>query len=134
MLKITVGGWRTEQSGPMQVVLGPVGREHVHFEAPAAKRLETEMRGFLDWFNADQGQDPVIKAGLAHLWFVTIHPFEDGNGRIAARLAWAARLARAAAPCQSAGYLPAPLARSMSSVSPGFMASQQNNMPCVERG
>jgi Fic family protein len=87
MLKITVGGWRTEQAGPMQVVSGPVGREHVHFEAPAAKRLETEMKAFLDWFNADQGQDPVIKAALAHLWFVTIHPFEDGNGRIARAIA-----------------------------------------------
>jgi Fic family protein len=87
MLKITVGGWRTEQSGPMQVVSGPVGREHVHFEAPAAKRLETEMKVYLDWFNADQGQDPVIKAALAHLWFVTIHPFEDGNGRIARAIA-----------------------------------------------
>lgn len=87
MLKIVVGGWRTEQSGPMQVVSGPVGREHVHFEAPAAKRLETEMKAFLDWFNAEQGQDPVIKAALAHLWFVTIHPFEDGNGRIARAIA-----------------------------------------------
>jgi Fic family protein len=87
MLKITVGGWRTEQAGPMQVVSGPVGREHVHFEAPAAKRLETEMKAFLDWFNADNGQDSVLKAALAHLWFVTIHPFEDGNGRIARAIA-----------------------------------------------
>ena len=87
MLKIVVGGWRTEQSGPMQVVSGPVGREHVHFEAPAAKRLETEMKAFLDWFNAEQGQDSVIKAALAHLWFVTVHPFEDGNGRIARAIA-----------------------------------------------
>jgi Fic family protein len=87
MQKITVGGWRTEQAGPMQVISGPFGRERVHFEAPAAKRLETEMKAFLDWFNADQGQDPVIKAALAHLWFVTIHPFEDGNGRIARAIA-----------------------------------------------
>src|SRR4051794_24246154 len=77
ILKIVVGGWRTEQSGPMQVVSGPIGREHVHFEAPAAKRLANEMKGFLDWFNANQGLDPVIKAALAHLRFVTIHPFED---------------------------------------------------------
>ncbi len=83
MLKIVVGGWRTEQSGAMQVVSGPVGREYVHFEAPAAKRLEREMSAFLGWFNADQKSDPVIKAAIAHLWFVTIHPFEDGNGRIA---------------------------------------------------
>jgi Fic family protein len=87
MLKITVGGWRTEQTGPMQVMSGPLGRERVHFEAPAAKRLQTEMKAFLDWFNAEQGQDPVIKAALAHLWFVTIHPFEDGNGRIARAIA-----------------------------------------------
>ena len=87
MLKIVVGGWRTEQSGAMQVVSGPDGREHVHFEAPAAKRLENEMKGFLAWFNADQGPDPVIKAAVAHLWFVTIHPFEDGNGRIARAIA-----------------------------------------------
>ena len=87
ILKIVVGGWRTEQSGPMQVVSGPVGREHVHFEAPAAKRLQNEMKAFLDWFNADQGQDPVLRAALAHLWFVTIHPFEDGNGRIARAIA-----------------------------------------------
>ena len=87
MLKIVVGGWRTEQSGAMQVVSGPIGREHVHFEAPAAKRLENEMKGFLDWFNADQGLDPVIKAAIAHLWFVTLHPFEDGNGRIARAIA-----------------------------------------------
>ncbi|CCD86688.1 conserved protein of unknown function [Bradyrhizobium sp. ORS 285] len=87
MLKITVGGWRTEQAGPMQVVSGPLGRERVHFEAPAAKRLPVEMKTFLDWFNAEQEQDPVIKAALAHLWFVTIHPFEDGNGRIARAIA-----------------------------------------------
>ncbi|TWB93197.1 Fic family protein [Bradyrhizobium macuxiense] len=87
MQKITVGGWRTEQAGPMQVVSGPLGREHVHFEAPTARRLQSEMKAFLDWFNAEQGQDPVIKAALAHLWFVTIHPFEDGNGRIARAIA-----------------------------------------------
>jgi Fic family protein len=87
MLKITVGGSRTEQAGPIQVVSGPLGRERVHFEAPAAKRLQTEMKAFLDWFNTGQGQDPVVKAALAHLWFVIIHPFEDGNGRIARAIA-----------------------------------------------
>ena len=87
MQKITVGGWRTDQTGPMQVVSGAFGRERVHFEAPAARRLEAEIKGFLEWFNADQGQDPVIKAALAHLWFVTIHPFEDGNRRIARAIA-----------------------------------------------
>ncbi|WP_127478464.1 Fic family protein [Sulfurivermis fontis] len=81
--KIKVGGWRDEASGPMQVVSGPIGRQRVHFEAPPADRLETETRRFLDWINGESGEPPLIKAGLAHLWFVTLHPFDDGNGRIA---------------------------------------------------
>lgn len=81
--KITVGGWRTIDAGPMQVVSGPIGKEKVHFEAPDADRLEKEMHAFLKWFGNNDDIDPVIKAGIAHLWFVTIHPFEDGNGRIA---------------------------------------------------
>ena len=87
MHKITVGGWRTEKSGPMQVVSGPIGRERVHFEAPGASRLKGEMRGFEKWFNGRESIDPVLKAAVAHLWFVTIHPFEDGNGRIARAIA-----------------------------------------------
>lgn len=83
MHRITVGGWRTLDAGPMQVVSGPMGREKVHFEAPDADRLENEMATFLRWFDSGGDIDPVIKAGIAHLWFVTIHPFEDGNGRIA---------------------------------------------------
>jgi Fic family protein len=83
MRKIRVGIWRDDKNVPMQVVSGAAGRERVHFEAPAAARLEMEMAGFLDWFNAGPEIDPVLKAGLAHLWFVTIHPFDDGNGRIA---------------------------------------------------
>jgi Fic family protein len=71
----------------MQVVSGPVGRERVHFEAPVAERLEDEMRRFLEWFNSDATMEPVLKAALAHLWFVTIHPFDDGNGRIARAIA-----------------------------------------------
>ncbi len=82
MSKITVGAWRTDRSSPVQIVSGPVGRERVHYEAPAAIRLEQEMREFIGWFNRDD-LDPVLKAGLAHLWFVTLHPFDDGNGRIA---------------------------------------------------
>jgi Fic family protein len=85
--KIIVGAWRDEKSGPMQVVSGPIGREKVHYEAPAAGRLAAEMKSFLEWFNADDNTDPVIKAALAHLWFVTIHPFADGNGRIARAIA-----------------------------------------------
>jgi len=83
MRRITVGGWRTLDAGPMQVVSGPIGHEKVHFEAPSASRLEKEMQAFLDWFGNGHDIDPVLKAGIAHLWFVTIHPFEDGNGRIA---------------------------------------------------
>jgi Fic family protein len=86
--KITVGAWRTEEAGPMHVVSGPVGREHIHFEAPAAPSLDSEMKTFLEWFNdGDDAYDPVLKAAIAHLWFVTIHPFEDGNGRIARAIA-----------------------------------------------
>lgn len=87
MTKISVGAWRNDSTGPMQVVSGPIGKEHVHFEAPAAARLDVEMRMFLDWFNAEEGIDPVLKAGQAHFWFVTIHPFDDGNGRIARAIA-----------------------------------------------
>jgi Fic family protein len=87
MRRITVGGWRNDSDGPMQVVSGAVGKERVHFEAPSAPRLEQEMTGFLDWFNNGPEVDPVLKAGIAHLWFVTIHPFDDGNGRIARAIA-----------------------------------------------
>ena len=92
--RITVGAWRKPEAGPMQVVSGYIGHEKVHFEAPAAERLDMEMSHFLEWFNAPLQIDPVMKAGIAHLWFVTIHPFEDGNGRIARAIADCA-LARA---------------------------------------
>lgn len=82
LTKILVAQWRDDSQGPMQVVSGPIHRHKVHFEAPPAHRLDAEMMDFLNWFNLDQHDDPVIKAGLAHLWFVTIHPFDDGNGRI----------------------------------------------------
>jgi len=87
MTKIKVGAWRDDTSGPMQVVSGPIGRERVHYEAPEAKRLERETGAFLRWFNSGISVDPVLKAGVAHLWFVTIHPFDDGNGRIARAIA-----------------------------------------------
>jgi len=83
MNRIKVGEWRTLDVEPMQVVSGPIGREKIHFEAPRSNRLEKEMQKFLDWFNNNHDIDAVLKAGTAHLWFVTIHPFEDGNGRIA---------------------------------------------------
>ncbi len=85
--RIMVGAWRDDAKGPMQVVSGAIGRERVHFEAPASGRIEEEMSRFFDWFNGDDSTDPVLKAGIAHLWFVTIHPFEDGNGRIARAIA-----------------------------------------------
>ena len=87
MRRITVGAWRTADSGPMQVVSGPEGRETVHFEAPGSEALEQEMTAFLAWFETDYEFDPVLKAGIAHLWFLTIHPFEDGNGRIGRAIA-----------------------------------------------
>ncbi len=87
MHRIIVGGWRTIDVGPMQVVSGAIGREKVHFEAPSADRIEKEMEAFLAWFENQSDVDPVLRAGIAHLWFVTIHPFEDGNGRIARAIA-----------------------------------------------
>ena len=87
MSKIRVGAWRDDSSGPMEVVSGPIGKEHVHFEAPKAARLDRDMQAFLAWFNENVDIDPVLKAGLAHLWFVTIHPLDDGNGRIARAIA-----------------------------------------------
>ncbi|WP_293862102.1 Fic family protein [uncultured Alsobacter sp.] len=87
MHRVAVGRWRDDGSGPMQVVSGTVGRERVHYEAPAARRVPVEMAAFLTWFNGPSDIDPVLKSGLAHLWFVTIHPFEDGNGRIARAIA-----------------------------------------------
>jgi len=82
MRKILVGAWRDDQKGPVQVVSGPAERERIHYEAPPASQLGKEMSRFMEWFNNDDGMDRVIKAGLAHLWFETLHPFDDGNGRI----------------------------------------------------
>ena len=87
MHKIMTGAWRDDSTGPMEVVSGPIGKQRVHFQAPAASRLDREMQAFLDWFNTKADLDPVLKAALAHLWFVTIHPFDDGNGRIARAIA-----------------------------------------------
>jgi Fic family protein len=86
MFQITVGKWRTDSTGPMQVVSGAMGKEKVHFEAPNSDLLEPEMHAFMTWFNTEKKLDPVIKAAVAHLWFITIHPFDDGNGRIARAL------------------------------------------------
>lgn len=88
MYKVTVASWRDNtKDDPMQVVSGAAGKETVHFEAPDAERLSQEMKQFIQWFNEDSKTDPVLKAALAHLWFVTVHPFDDGNGRIARAIA-----------------------------------------------
>lgn len=87
MHSIIVGDWRNDDNGPMQVVSGPIGHEKVHFEAPSAGKLEKEMKSFLSWFEKQSNIDPVLRAGIAHLWFVTLHPFEDGNGRIGRAIA-----------------------------------------------
>ena len=86
MTRIVTGAWRDDRNGPMQVVSGALGRELIHYQAPAAAKLDAEMNAFLEWFNRDSSHDPVLKAGIAHLWYVTIHPFDDGNGRIARAL------------------------------------------------
>lgn len=87
MRRIHVGAWRQDEDGPMQVVSGPLGKERVHYEAPPAERIPDEMTRFLAWFENPGGSDPLLAAGLAHLWFVTIHPFDDGNGRLARAIA-----------------------------------------------
>jgi Fic family protein len=88
MQKIVVGKWRTNsKDDPMQVVSGAIGKERVHFEAPASEKLKDEMKAFIDWFNRKSDVDAVVKAAVAQLWFVTIHPFDDGNGRIARAIA-----------------------------------------------
>ena len=85
--KFRVGAWRDDSQGPMQVTSGPIGRPKIHYVAPSANRLKTEMERFLGWFESNEQQDPLLKTAVAHLWFVTIHPFEDGNGRIARAMA-----------------------------------------------
>lgn len=87
MYRIITGAWREGNEQPMQVVSGPLGREKVHFQAPEASLIEDEMERFLGWFNSESELDPVLKAGIAHLWFITIHPFDDGNGRVARAIA-----------------------------------------------
>jgi Fic family protein len=88
--RIRVAGWRDDSRGPMQVVSGPIGREHVHYRAVDAPWIDAEMTDFISWANQTADVDPVLLAAIAHLWFVTIHPFDDGNGRIARAIAdWA---------------------------------------------
>lgn len=87
MHQVRVGAWRDDEDGPMRVVSGPLGRERIHFIAPPASKVSKEMVGFLSWFNEREDIEPILKAAIAHLWFLTIHPFDDGNGRIARAIA-----------------------------------------------
>lgn len=84
--EILAGQYRNDAKGPMQVVSGRYGRERVHYQAPPASRVDAEMAAFIEWFESVDGEDPLLRAGLAHLWFVTVHPFDDGNGRVARAL------------------------------------------------
>ena len=127
LTKIRVGQWRDDAQGPMQVVSGAIHRQKIHYEAPPAHLLDAEMLDFLNWFNVDQNDAPVIKAGLAHLWFVTIHPFEDGNGRIA-RAVGDMALARAEASAQRYYSLSAQIQRERQDYSDRLEATQKGDM------
>jgi len=138
--KIRVGQWRDDAQGPMQVVSGPMHRQKVHYEAPPAVLLDAEMGNFLNWFNldnfrvnkltVDSQDDPVVKAGLAHLWFVTAHPFEDGNGRIA-RAVGDMALARAEKSAQRFYSLSAQIQREREEYYDRLEATQKGDLDCT---
>lgn len=138
--KIRVGQWRDDAQGPMQVVSGPMHRQKVHYEAPPAVLLDAEMGDFLNWFNldnlsvdkltVDNQDDPVVKAGLAHLWFVTVHPFEDGNGRIA-RAVGDMALARAEKSAQRFYSLSAQIQREREEYYDRLEATQKGDLDCT---
>jgi Fic family protein len=125
--KIKVGDWRDDSSGLMQVISGPIGRQRVHFEAPPADRLEAEMNQFLDWLNSPSSDPPLIKAGLGHLWLVTLHPFDDGNGRIA-RAIGDLLLARADGSSQRFYSLSAQIQRERSAYYDALEKAQKNTL------
>jgi len=127
LAKIRTGQWRDDARGPMQVVSGPPHRQKVHYEAPPADILNAQMNDFLDWFDADRQADPVVKAGLAHLWFVTLHPFDDGNGRIARAIGDMA-LARAENSAQRFYSLSAQIQRERKDYYDHLEAAQQGGM------
>jgi len=140
LTKIRVGQWRDDAQGPMQVVSGPMHRQKVHYEAPPAVLLDAEMGNFLNWFNldnfrvnkltVDSQDDPVVKAGLAHLWFVTVHPFEDGNGRIA-RAVGDMALARAEKSAQRFYSLSAQIQREREEYYDRLVATQKGDLDCT---
>ena len=140
LTKIRVGQWRDDAQGPMQVVSGPMHRQKVHYEAPPAVLLDAEMGDFLNWFNldnlsvdkltVDNQDDPVVKAGLAHLWFVTVHPFEDGNGRIA-RAVGDMALARAEKSAQRFYSLSAQIQREREEYYDRLVATQKGDLDCT---
>lgn len=131
LAKINVGAWRDDASGSMQVVSGPIGRQRVHFEAPPADRLEAETRRFIDWVNATPCESPLIRAGLGHLWLVTLHPFDDGNGRIA-RAIGDLLLARADGSPQRFYSLSAQIQRERSAYYDILERSQKRSMDVTE--
>ena len=126
-LRIQVGAWRNDAAGPMQVVSGPVGREKVHFEAPPAHTLSAQTAAFLEWFNAGPVCDALVHAGLAHLWLVTLHPFDDGNGRIS-RAVGDMALARAEGAAQRFYSLSAQIQRERKQYYEQLEASQRGTM------
>jgi Fic family protein len=130
--RIRVGNWRDDSNGPMQVRSGPSGSETVHFEAPPAARVEAEMDAFLKWFNAPLSIDGIIHAAIAHLWFVTIHPFEDGNGRIARALADMS-LARSENSVQRFYSLSAEIRRERPEYYASLEAAQKGELEITER-
>jgi Fic family protein len=133
MREIKVAAWRDDAKGPMQVVSTRIGREYVHFfEAPPADRVEKEMAAFFDWFNGDDGTDLVLRASIAHLWFVTIHPFEDGNGRIARAIA-DMTLARSEQSAQRFYSMSAQIRQERGEYYEGLEAAQQGTLDITER-
>ena len=131
LAQIRVGHWRDDAQGPMQVVSGPLHRQKVHYEAPPAQLLDAEMADFLSWFNGEQTDDPVIQAGLAHLWLVSIHPFEDGNGRIA-RAVGDMALARAERSTQRYYSLSAQIQRERKAYYDRLEATQKGDMDVTD--
>ena len=132
LVAIKIGGWRDDANGPMKVVSGAIGRERIYFEAPPADRVEAEMEAFLTWFNEAPMTDGIVHAAIAHLWFVTIHPFDDGNGRIGRALADMS-LARSENSSQRFYSLSAQIRRDRSSYYGSLESTQRGNLDITAR-